>query len=57
MNFGLRYEFTMPPRSGSDEYSDFDPTRHYQLTVTSNEMTNVEREAQAQNVDDIELDV
>lgn len=40
-----------------DQYEDFDPRQHYQLTVTSNEMTNVEREAQAQNVDDIELDV
>lgn len=40
-----------------DQYDDFDPRQHYQLTVTSNEMTNVEREAQAQNVDDIELDV
>lgn len=40
-----------------DQYDDFDPRQHYQLTVTSTEMTNVEREAQAQNVDDIELDV
>ena len=40
-----------------DQYDDFDPRQHYQLTVTGNEMTNVEREAQAQNVDDIELDV
>ena len=27
LNYGLRYEFTLPPRSGIDEYSDFDPTR------------------------------
>lgn len=27
LNYGLRYEFTLPPRSGSDEYSDFNPTR------------------------------
>ena len=40
-----------------DQYDDFDPREHYQLTVTSNEMTSVEREAQAQNVDDIELDL
>ncbi len=40
-----------------DQYDDLDPQQHYQLTVTSNEMTNVERKAQAQNVDDIELDV
>lgn len=40
-----------------DQFDDFDPQQHYQLTVTSNEMTSVEREAQAQNVDDIELDL
>lgn len=27
LNYGLRYEFTLPPISGSDEYSDLDPTR------------------------------
>jgi hypothetical protein len=27
LNYGLRYEFTKPPTSGTDEYSDFDPTR------------------------------
>ncbi|WP_182870880.1 BREX system ATP-binding protein BrxD [Stieleria mannarensis] len=40
-----------------DQFDDFDPREHYQLTVTSNEMTNVEREAQAKSVDDIELDL
>ncbi|MCR9292937.1 MAG: BREX system ATP-binding protein BrxD [bacterium] len=40
-----------------DQFDDFDPRQHYQLTINSNEMTNVEREAQAQNVDDIELDL
>ena len=40
-----------------DQFDDFDPREHYQLTVASNEMTSVEREAQAQNVDDIELDL
>jgi hypothetical protein len=38
-----------------DLYDNFDPRKDYQLTVTSNEMTSVEREAQAQNVDDIDL--
>ncbi|MBC7924193.1 MAG: TonB-dependent receptor [Bryobacteraceae bacterium] len=27
INYGLRYEFTLPPRSGLDEYSDLNPTR------------------------------
>jgi len=27
LNYGLRYEFTQPPTSGSDEYSDLNPTR------------------------------
>jgi hypothetical protein len=40
-----------------DQFDDFDPREHYELTVTSSEMTSVEREAQAQNVDDIELDL
>ena len=40
-----------------DQYEDFDPRKDYQLTVTSSEMTDVEREAQAQNVNDIELDL
>jgi len=40
-----------------DQFEDFDPQQHYQLTVTSNEMTSVEREAQAKSVEDIELDL
>ena len=40
-----------------DQFDDFDPTRHYQLTVNASEMTTVEREAQARTVDDIEIDV
>ena len=40
-----------------DQFDDFDPRQHYQLTVDSTEMTAVEREAQAQNVNDIELDL
>jgi hypothetical protein len=27
LNYGLRYEFTQPPTSGTDEYSDLDPTK------------------------------
>jgi len=26
LNFGVRYEFTLPPVSGGDQYSDFSPT-------------------------------
>jgi len=40
-----------------DQYDDFDPRVDYQLTVTTTEMSPVEREAQAQSVDDIELDL
>ncbi|MEQ8667592.1 MAG: BREX system ATP-binding protein BrxD [Pirellulales bacterium] len=40
-----------------DQFDDFDPREHYQLTVTTNEMTSVEREAQARSIDDIELDL
>jgi hypothetical protein len=40
-----------------DQFDDFDPRRHYQLTVNTGEMTRIEREAQAQTVEDIELDV
>ncbi len=39
-----------------DQFEDFDPTKHYQLTITTSEITAVERESQAQSVDDIELD-
>ena len=39
-----------------DQFADFDPTRHYQLTINTNELTAIEREAQAKTVDDIELD-
>jgi hypothetical protein len=39
-----------------DQFEDFDPTRHYHLTINATEMTAVERESQAQGVDDIELD-
>lgn len=39
-----------------DLFDDFDPNKDYQLTINSNEMTPVERESQAQSVDDIELE-
>src|SRR5262249_25879207 len=40
-----------------DQFEDFDPTQHYQLTINTSEMTAIERESQAQNVDDIELNL
>ena len=39
-----------------DQFADFDPSQHYQLTLNTSEMTATEREAQATSVDDIELD-
>lgn len=41
-----------------DQFEDFDPRRHYQLTVSSGELTEVERNlAVAASADDIDLDV
>ncbi len=40
-----------------DQFEDFDPARHYQLTLSTAELTVVEREARATGVDDIELDL
>jgi hypothetical protein len=40
-----------------DQHDEFDPRVNYQLTVSTSEMTSVEREAQAKTVDDIELDL
>ena len=40
-----------------DQFDEFDPRVDYELTVSTNEMTSVEREAQAKTVDDIELDL
>jgi hypothetical protein len=40
-----------------DQFEDFDPARHYRLTLTAGELTATEREAQATGVDDIELDL
>lgn len=39
-----------------DQFEEFDPRRDYKLTVSSNEMTRVEKEAGALTVDDIEID-
>lgn len=40
-----------------DQFADFDPRRHYTLTVTETELTAVERNAAAANdVDEIELE-
>jgi len=39
-----------------DQFDDFDPRADYELTVSTAEMNNVEREAQAMTVDDIDLD-
>jgi hypothetical protein len=40
-----------------DQFEDFDPGQHYQLTVQAGELNAIEREAQAATVDDIELDL
>ena len=40
-----------------DLHPDFDPQKDYELTVSTDEMTSLEREAQAKSVDDIELDL
>ncbi len=41
-----------------DQFADFNPREHYQLTMNDNELTNVERQAMgAKNVDEIELDL
>ncbi|MFE3449922.1 BREX system ATP-binding protein BrxD [Nonomuraea sp. NPDC059194] len=39
-----------------DQFEDFDPRQHYRLTVTSSELTDVERNLAA-SADDIDLDV
>ena len=39
-----------------DQYEDFDPRVNYQLTVSTSEMSPIERETQATTVDDIQLD-
>jgi len=40
-----------------DQFEDFDPTQHYDLTISPSDMTVAERESQAQNVNDIELNL
>ncbi|WP_433890498.1 BREX system ATP-binding protein BrxD [Streptomyces sp. CA-111067] len=40
-----------------DEFQDFDPRRHYALTVSSAELSDVERNAAASSADDVELDL
>lgn len=40
-----------------DEFADFDPRRHYALTLTPSELTETERNAAAGSADDIELEL
>ncbi|MFE3138977.1 BREX system ATP-binding protein BrxD [Streptomyces scopuliridis] len=40
-----------------DEFADFDPREHYQLTVSSGELTDIERNAAADRADAIELEL
>ncbi|MET9373908.1 BREX system ATP-binding protein BrxD [Streptomyces sp. NPDC002992] len=40
-----------------DEFDDFDPRRHYALTVSGAELNEVERNAASASADDIELDL
>lgn len=40
-----------------DEFADFDPRRHYALTVSSAELNEVERNAAMADADDIELEL
>lgn len=41
-----------------DQFADFDPRRHYALTVSDQELTAIERSARSvARADDIELDL
>ena len=41
-----------------DQYGDFDPRRHYSLTISESELLPVERQAMAAgDVDDVELEL
>ncbi|MFI7291160.1 BREX system ATP-binding protein BrxD [Streptomyces anulatus] len=40
-----------------DQFDDFDPRQHYALTMSSNEMSDIERNAAAADADEIELDL
>jgi hypothetical protein len=40
-----------------DQFEDFDPRQHYDLTIADQELTRAERAARGLSVDDIELDL
>ena len=40
-----------------DQFADFDPRRHYQLTIADDELSRVERATRAKTPDDVELDL
>ncbi|WP_020140008.1 BREX system ATP-binding protein BrxD [Streptomyces sp. 351MFTsu5.1] len=40
-----------------DEFQDFDPRKHYALTITDGELTEVERNAAAARAEDIDLEM
>ncbi|WP_406298461.1 BREX system ATP-binding protein BrxD [Embleya sp. NBC_00888] len=40
-----------------DEFDDFDPRKHYALTISATELSDVERNAAAAGADEIELEV
>ncbi|MEW2548596.1 BREX system ATP-binding protein BrxD [Streptomyces sp. NPDC047002] len=40
-----------------DEFQDFDPRKHYRLTVVADELTDTERNAAADRANDVELDL
>ncbi|MFI7496251.1 BREX system ATP-binding protein BrxD [Kocuria sp. M4R2S49] len=40
-----------------DQFEDFDPRKHYSLTLSRDDMTDVERNAGARTADDISLDL
>ncbi|MEX5296109.1 BREX system ATP-binding protein BrxD [Kocuria sp. CPCC 205268] len=40
-----------------DQFPDFDPRQHYSLTLSRDDMTDVERNASARTADDISLDL
>jgi hypothetical protein len=40
-----------------EQYPEFDPRQHYQLTLAVTELTDVERNAAATSPDDVALDL
>ncbi len=40
-----------------DQFDDFDPRQHYALTMSAGEMSDIERNAAADDIDEIELDL